>query len=82
MKGARRDWSLGSAVTMHSEPNCSKKSKFGYYSAPRGKPYLLQIFDAGTSPIIKKNNQTNSLPSRGFKKSSSGIHEHYSFLLF
>ncbi|XP_054023583.1 uncharacterized protein LOC128897832 [Dryobates pubescens] len=81
VKATRRDLSLGSARAMHSEPNCSKKSKFGYYSSPRGKPYLLQIFDTGTSPIINKNNQTNSLPSWGFKKSSSGIHEHYNSFL-
>ncbi|XP_068859883.1 uncharacterized protein [Aphelocoma coerulescens] len=67
----------GKRRNLHPEPNCSKKSKFGYYSSPRGKSYLLQIFDTGTSPIINKNNQTISLPSWGFKKSSSGIHEHY-----
>ncbi|XP_032914371.1 uncharacterized protein LOC116995624 [Catharus ustulatus] len=67
----------GKRRNRHPEPDCSKKSKFGYYSSPRGKSYLLQIFDTGTSPIINKNNQTISLPSWGFKKSSSAIHEHY-----
>lgn len=72
----------GKRRKLHPEPDCSKKSKFGYYSSPRGKSYLLQIFDTGTSPIINKNNQTISLPSWGFKKSSSAIHEHYNLFFF